>query len=483
MPTLKTSNGAIFVQTLGPNTKSDFVGCADADALTEPGGDINELIRCFNPSGSGWQVKTSTVNPPDPVTTSISTYVEGIQNALERMIGRDGNTLFIHQRDQGRADTFGNYIRSWVLGGVRIGERGASDLVNKSDDNPSMMSFGISALPPVYRIFQKTVSRKSTSEAGAITDIHFCGSGVDLGKTGFASCANVAAATPDVLYTNDYGVTWTATAADPFAVSEKIAAITCFQVGRATTRVVVALGTTRAGGPMAIAYSDDLGVTWTSVNVGSTNAQFGQNHNSLFAYDPYNIWVVAGAGYIYKSIDSGATWTTQDAGITTTSNLHAVHFATDKVGAVVGAAGAVAVTQDGGASWTLKTAPASTILNTVWVLDSNRMWVGGQNGLLYYTTDGGTTWNARSFTGSGVGQVRNIAFIPGSDLIGMLTVNNASPVGNILTTIDGGYTWETWTVPANSGLNGGFAVDENNFWVVGEINSGTGVILKVAPRQ
>lgn len=482
MASLTTKLGAVFVQTAGPNTQPQFVGCVDADTITEPGGDIDQLIRCFRPDGAGWTVRGATVKPPDPVTTTLTTYTEGIQNALERLKSSNA-TLFINQREGGVANTFGNYVRSWVLGGVYVGQKTGSDLVNKDTDTPSMMAFAISALPPVYRAFQRTVSRKSTTEAGGIMDVAFTGSGNDLCKYGFLACKFVTSASADVLYTQDSGTTWTIGSTDPFAVSETISSVVCFQIGRSTVRALAALGTTRAGGPLAIAYSDDYGTTWTSVSVGSTNAQFVQNHNGLFAYDPYNIWAVAGAGYIYKSTDSGLSWTTQDAGVTTVQNLHSVHFATDKVGAVGGAAGAIAVTQDGGTTWTLKTAPASTILNTLWVIDSNNIWAGGSNGNLYYTTDGGTTWSARSFTGSGAGQVRSIVFAPGSNLMGTLVINSASPVGTVLTTIDGGYTWEAWTTPTNSGLNGAFICDENNSWIVGEVNGGTGVILKVAPKQ
>src|SRR5690606_36431684 len=117
-------------------------------------------------------------------------------------------------------------------------------------------------------------------------------------------------------------------------------------------RVVVARGTTDAGNPAEIAYSDDFGATWTAVNVGSTNAQFAQGPHSLFAYDPYNMWLVAGSGYIYYSDDGGLTWDTQDAGVATSNALHAIHFATDRIGYAVGASDTVLKTEDGGLSWT-----------------------------------------------------------------------------------------------------------------------------------
>lgn len=482
MAVFKTSDGAIFVQTDGPNTQPAFVGCVDMDTLTEPGGAIDTLIRCFKQDGTGWNVLGSTVTAADPVTTTITTFVEGIQNAFERM--RTGSaTLFIHQRDGGQAGAFANYARSWILGGVRVGEKTGMDLVHHDTDTQSTMGFGISAFPPVYRAFQRNIGRKATSEAGDLNAVSFCGSGQDFGKYGFIGAANVGAATPDVLYTSDFGVTWTATAADPLAVSEAIGSLKCFPLGRNTTRVIAALGTTRAGGPMAVYYSDDLGVTWTSVTVGSTNAQFAQGPNAMFAYDSYQIWLVAGAGYIYKSSDSGITWTTQDAGVTVAGNIYSVHFITDKIGIVGGVTGKVAITNDGGLTWTLKTAPAAVTLNVVRALDANRFWAGSVGGRIYYTNDGGTTWTERTFAGSGVGTIRSLKFLTSAGLMGIMLADNASPVATIYTTIDGGYTWEAWTTPTNVGLMDVQMIDENNSWAVGKAQASTGVILKVSPKS
>lgn len=478
----KTSDGAVFVQTSGPNTKAEFVGCVDVDTLTEPGGAIDTLIRCFKPDGTGWNVIGSTITPADPVTTTITTYVESIQNAFERM--RQGqSTMFIHQRDGGQAGSFGNYIRTWVLGGIRVGEKTAMDLVHHDTDTVSTMAFGISAFPPIYRVFQRNVSRRTVAETMNLTDISFCGSGDELGKIGVISAVNNGAATPNVLYSSDYGVNFIATAADPLAVSEKIASIVCFPVSRNTTRILAALGTTRAGGPMVVAYSDDLGVTWTTVTVGATNGQFAEGPSSLFMFDSDVGWLVTSGGYIYHTTDGGLTWTVQDAGVALGGDGHAIHFITDRVGIVGGAAGKIATTQDGGQSWTLVTVPAASVVNTVWIIDSDHLWAGCANGNLYYSDNAGLTWNLRVHPGSGAGAVKSIAFAPLSALMGTMVRDTAGPVGTVLTTIDGGYTWEPWTTPTNTGLNGIYVLDENVTWIVGNAQGGTGVVLKTSPKQ
>lgn len=479
----KSSLGAVFAQPLGANTRARFVGCVDVDALNEPGGAINELLRCFSADGIGWQVLDSTVTPPDPVTTSITTLVEGTANTMELLRSGEAN-LFIHQRAGGRQDSFAAWERTWILEKVRVGDKTVSDIAMREEDNFSMMAFAISALPPLWRAFQRTTGRQSVAVAEAINDIHFCGVGYDYDQIGVAvsdSITGSPADDGDILYTLDGGATWTATTTQPFAGAENIASVTCFSIGRNTTRVIVARGTTDVANPMEIAYTDDFGATaWHTVNVGSVNGQFAPGPDSLFAYDPYNIWLVAGAGYIYYSDDAGITWSVQDAGLTTANDLYAIHFVTDRKGYAVGEADTILKTEDGGQSWTATADNTGVVAihNTVHVLP-NRVWVGSAAGQLWYSEDDGATWVERVFTGSGAGAVRNVKFSKNSELFGYLVHNSAAPVGTLLATIDGGYSWDIVTTFTNAGLNGLYVADLNTAFFGGEIQGGTGVIGKV----
>ena len=482
MGIFKTSDGALFVQPEGPNTQPRFVGCVDVDQLSEPGGAIDTLIRCFKPDGSGWYTLDSTVTPPDPVTTTITTIVEGAANYLEQLESGVA-TLFIHQRADGRADTFGNYDRSWVLEKAYIGEKTASDLIMREEDNPSTMGFGISAMPPVYRVFKKMTGRLSSGTAEAINGIHFVSA-----KIGFAVNDALSGSPSDkagVYYTTNKGVTWTAAAALPFAGAENIAAVTAFYIGRSTVRVVVARGTTDAGNPMEIAYSDDYGATWSTVNVGSTNGQFAKGPHALYAAGPYAMWLVVDDGYIYHSSDGGITWSTQSSGGATSEDLVCVHFVSEKVGYAGGLNDAIVKTEDGGVSWTATTGDtnSSADILDLHVIDADHVWVGTDDGEIFYTEDGGITWTERAFSGSGTGDIKALKFLDGSSLFGFMLHNSASPVGTVKVTIDGGYTWESITTFTNSGLNDIFIMDENTAYFAGEVQGSTGVLGKLQAKQ
>jgi photosystem II stability/assembly factor-like uncharacterized protein len=200
----------------------------------------------------------------------------------------------------------------------------------------------------------------------------------------------------------------------------------------------------------------------------------------LFALDEKHIWLAGAAGYIYFSADGGVTWTAQETGVITAGAYTQVKFLDANYGIAVAAAGVVAVTRDGGAHWVAATAiAAAPALNTCEINAPNRLWVGTATGLLYYSNDFGVTWTQRSgWTGSGVGQVKDLHFL--GEYVGWMLVNSAAPVGTILRTINGGYTWEALTTPTNSGMNEIWAVHENLALAVGLVNAATGTIIMAA---
>ena len=483
-----TQDGAAWIQTGGPNTIPYYMGCVDTDSIEEPGGLIDTLYRCFSADGTGWRVVGASITPPDPVTTTLTTYIGEVASYLEGL--NCPVTLFFHSRDSGRPDIFTNYKRSFLLANAYVGDKSVSNVVMKEETSQGEQAFSISAFPPVHRVFNLVVARQSISSTIALNNIKFCNSvrcATDSGAataectSGFATGdapVGSASTSTDVLYTSDSGTTWTATSTDPFAAAEDINGLDCFPITATTTRVVVARGETDAGNPAEIGYSDDLGVTWTNVNVGSTNGQYTPGPRALFALDQYNVWMVVTGGYIYYSSDGAATWATQSAGTVTTNALHTVHAASNRVVWAAGASDTILRSLDGGDTWSAVTASGSgSTINSIFAFDAQRAWVATANGRLYYTLDGGTTWTRRRFSGDTAGTVNSVKFI--NTLVGFMAHDTAAPLGRVFRTIDGGYTWELFTTPTNGGINSITICNNNLAWVAGEINSSTGFIAKV----
>lgn len=486
-----SGEGALWIQRSGPNTQPLYLGCHQLGDVDQPEGDI-ELIYCKDPSGpSRFKVVASVQGAAGAITSTITTSVTDDIDELER--ARCAFTLFANMVQSGRPDVFTNFDRTFVFTNVKITSRGLTGLTARTpDDNQrSDMTFDISA-EELLRLKLPTISRQSISETTSVNDISFCNdarcrteqdTALEVCEVGFAvtdAAVGSPAAAASVLYTTNGG-TWTATDSDPFAVGENVIAVECFDLGRDSTRVIVARGGFDAGSPTQIAYSDDSGVTWTTVNVDAVNGRYVPERFSLYAVDRNDIWVGTNDGYIYHSGDAGLSWESQNAAVIHSGAWNAIKFAPGDadVGWAVGAANVIARTLDGGESWGAITGPAGqagVAANVVEVLDRNRVWVGYADGDLWYTEDGGTNWSQRSFTGSGVGQVRDIKFL--NDSLGYLLSNNASPVGTVHWTIDGGYTWDALTTPTNVGVNAIRICDEWNAFFAGEAQGGTGFIAK-----
>lgn len=474
---------AVWIQRNGPNTEPVFGGCHAIGDVDHPEGDV-ELVYCPDESGPNkFKVVASIQGTPGAITFTITTDLTDEIDEMERV--KCPFTVFVHASKRGRKDVFDNFDRTTIYTNVRVTNRGKSGLVARTPEDQGRVeqSYDVSAEEELD-LKEPTITRQSISETNAINDISFCNDfacrtedeiAQDACQEGFAVADAVAYGTANVLYTSNGG-TWAATA-DPFGADEHPIGVECFAFGRDTVRAIVSNGST-SGAPAEVAFTDDNGVTWTPANVSAGNTTFSSRH-ALFALNQYHIWAALANGYIYHSADAGVTWDLQEAGVLTTAPWNAVRFVSSEVGWVVGNANEIARTIDGGTTWSAVVGPAGKAavhIVALAVLDRNRAWIGFSDGTLYYTHDAGANWSQRSFPGSGVGEIRDIEFF--NDSLGFMIVNNASPVGTVLWTINGGFSWSRLVANSNSGYNSIFICDEWNIFVAGEANGGTGYIAK-----
>jgi photosystem II stability/assembly factor-like uncharacterized protein len=220
-------------------------------------------------------------------------------------------------------------------------------------------------------------------------------------------------------------------------------------------------------------FSNDGGETWTLVT-GLANAA-----NDVFVLGATKIWLVGDGGYIWFSDDKGLSVDVQDAGVQTSENLNAVHFADSELGYAVGDNNAFVRTINGGTNWSAVTGPAVGInLNAVRAVpDTDILFVGDAGGEVYRSSDQGATWTTviTNFT-TLAGGITDIAIcdcvrilISGSDSTGL---------GSVYQSIDGGNTWTKQTTPADVAdtINALACCDINTYFGVGD----AGLIFKLA---
>ena len=490
--TLNGYDWAGYAQPDGPNTEPIYLSCHDFGDFSESFGDFTLKFRP-DPNAPGRTLKTGTFRgAPGLAELTLTPAIRKTRDVLSEYI-KCPAPIYL-QDICGRRDIFEDWdSQNIVLDFAGPTERTISNVGKKSlDDNEeSMIEYSFQA-PNLYYFYKPSVSRLvGITEVAGLNAIDVCsterctsncGEGIEV-------CQNVIVAgdvtassptdTPLVWESDDSGSNFTASAASPFSAGDDVAALICIPLGNDTYRWIAFNGTTDAGAPAQIAYSDDGGATWTTVSVGSTNGQYFLSGKAV-VYTPEgnSIWAVTTGGYVYKSTDKGLTWTAVHAGSLTTQNFHSISRFGKNLLVVSGATDAMIKSTDGGASWTALTVTGGgNTLNRIFAVTKFRYFVGDSAGNLYFTEDGGTTWTLRNAYG---GSIADISFI--GELFGFMLQNTASPVGTVYYTRNGGYTWEPLTTPTNEGLNMIHQCSPNEALVVGEpITGGNSVVLKVAP--
>jgi photosystem II stability/assembly factor-like uncharacterized protein len=123
---------------------------------------------------------------------------------------------------------------------------------------------------------------------------------------------------------------------------------------------------------------------------GAWNAQVSPVNKSLKAVwfvDGNNGWIAGADGTILNTSNGGGAWAQQTSN--TTNALFAVHMESAADGWAVGANGTV-LHYTGGA-WTASQVGGAS-LRTVFFLNANQGWIGGTDGAVFYTENGGATW-------------------------------------------------------------------------------------------
>ena len=192
--------------------------------------------------------------------------------------------------------------------------------------------------------------------------------------------------------------------------------------------------------------------TWQTL----PNAPVASRHNDAYFVTPALGWIVNGAGEIYKTADSGASWQLQVD--QRASHFRSVGFIDDQRGwagnvglGEFGTTDSTVLyqTRDGGASWM----PIDTFIGPKpkglcgmhVVTDSVVVGVGRVRGPSFFvkTTDGGTSWTSQDMSAYAAGLIDIHFFHPDSGFaVGLTHVDHEQSSGVVLFTSDGGLSWE-----------------------------------------
>ncbi|MBD3409693.1 MAG: hypothetical protein GF419_05750 [Ignavibacteriales bacterium] len=132
----------------------------------------------------------------------------------------------------------------------------------------------------------------------------------------------------------------------------------------------------------------DGGATWTNVH----SPAISEPITDIDFETETDVWAISSQGGVFSSVNSGGSWTTgASAGAIYASD---VHFLTNGLDAVMlDQNGIFLLSQDDGLTWTTS-ANATHQLNDMCFIDNNLGYAVGETDSLFFTTDGGYSWNA-----------------------------------------------------------------------------------------
>ena len=395
--TIRKGKQTIFIREHDSIDPFEWLGaCSRMGGITEPLGDV-AWSECQDVAASGAFVPDQeTVGSPQAVTTSLM-MKKSIANALQIRLRKcrwdvDDRYQVCERRD----DPF-NWESIDRLCGARSTELATDDetAYAATDDGEVIVSGAMTAPPPLVHIWKLTSSFKETTLIlGDINFVAKCQDEMCAGDCGPAEdCFLIAgtdavAGSPYLLVTDDAGLSWTA---DPFdGTSDKPTWTNAIDDGACLPSLYIVVSHDEG----AYAWAIDVDGVWTVVAVDDDGNVL--TPNAIAVWSPSNVYIVGDGGYIWKSINGGASVSVSDAGDATTEDLRDVAFVSDKHVVAVGANNAMVQTGNEGVTWTLidtvPAAQAGVAINTIKPLDKYRWLIGYADGSVFITDDGGMTW-------------------------------------------------------------------------------------------
>ena len=149
----------------------------------------------------------------------------------------------------------------------------------------------------------------------------------------------------------------------------------------------------------------------------------------------------------------------KDATIGTTAESG--YFFDENNGWLYGDNGAIYYTQNGGVSWQIQrdTSSAYSDINDIYFYDATHGWACGDNGTILRTTNGGSTWTLSS-------NVPTVEHLEGINFISTTIGYACGDGGAIIRSNDGGTTWILQNTPTSDVLNDISFFDANNGFAV-----------------
>lgn len=419
-----------------------FRTCWRATGVEKGLGDV-EPIECPSSSAYGSFIDIGEIQGSDdrPTTSLIGRYpADKISDMLRIGKKRCRLDVQIHMGECTDPSDFNNFTKAVIFEEAVFTNYSTDDLGALGSDENAVVNETVDlSARRVYEVVPvNAAERGGDTVTVELVDVVICDSPAcgDCGEESdgcedvyavSVASAGSAGTAPDVVFSNDRGVTWSASDVNSLLPAEDANALACLGtyivvVSNDSNSLHYALKTDVDGGTLN---------PWTEEATGFVNTK---EPNDIWSVGSY-AFIVGDGGYVYGTSDPTAGVTVLDAGVATTNNLYAVHAPDSEFAVAVGAADTIIYTTDG-VTWQAATGDTGTgdDLLCVWIKSELEWHVGTDQGGYYYTIDGGVTWTAKGLPGT-YDEVPDIAFSTTS--VGFVAANTSAPRGRVLRTFSG----------------------------------------------
>lgn len=432
-----------------PDHMPDYQGTMRMGALAQGFGDV-EKIEVPDPDNYGKYLEVGqTRGQIERATTTLEgRYALALKSELSRLAIKSCELdVQLHMGQCKDPRQFNEFDKALVLEGVLFTNYSTEDLgsLSSGDEAPINESVDVSARRFYEVLPMKFARRADTLITNEVVGIVICGSQScgDCSDEN-SGCDHIYAVTkaaggspgtpPDALFSLDKGVTWIAHDIDSLTTAQDPSGVACL----GAYLVVISATANNLSYTELANLKPNYDPTFTAVSTGFVT---GGAPRAIKVANG-KAFIVGDAGYIYTAQDATGGVTVSDAGVALTDRFLAVDALSETFAVAAGENGALAVTYDGETWAALSPRPvgAGVHINTVAVKNTREWLIGTSSGKMYYTKDAGLTWTEKTFSGSGSGQVRSIAFA--TDSVVYMAHSTTAPAGRIFRSYDGGYSWK-----------------------------------------
>ena len=193
----------------------------------------------------------------------------------------------------------------------------------------------------------------------------------------------------------------------------------------------------------------------------SSAQSYSQGFNSVFSRNGSDVIAVGAGGALFRSWTGGTSWGTYPLG---SNDLNSIYAIANFIW-IVGNNGTYYYSSNEGVNWNNQTLAASENLRAVTFADQNTGWIVGDNGTILKTVNSGINWSLQATPV--MERLNSVKSVSGTEAIA------CGMGGKVIYTTNGGINWIQYTTPTTKNL---LSIDKKSSTIIA--SAVDGIVIK-----